>query len=351
LAGLFLIYAFIVLFCIKELKTLGDIFPIFGGLIFLILAIRAFVLLFQYYDYQVLISDTGISMTNGGRTNTIPWEKIENLWRKEMRYSVYLIPVINIRVLRIEDTNGQVYKFTGIIKKFEDLRNTIVTKFINTKFKDCQIRLEKGETLTFGDISLTSKKISVKEKSAYWQELGGVHLWQGTTYLKRAGGGKGDHMFNTNNWAQISFTENWKIPNRDLMVALIGYNIEKNANSIMPVEVVAPAERGRIHDKIFSQERITGLIFLAFGVLVAWFGAISPIIDALNQKSIIFYHTELLILTPVLFIFGLLYAILGANLGKIFYGRRMIFLLIFIFISGILFWLGFDRILSGLGYD
>jgi hypothetical protein len=352
LFSVFLINILIFWFWISQIESREDLFLIVFAIIFLFFSLRALILLIYHYDFKVVVSENDIAVTLRGVTSAIPWKDIKILWRKVYKYSVNFIPVINIRHLNIEDVGGKILKLSGLLNKFDDLSNIIVMKFNNLNFSHFQRCLENGETIHFGPFALTNKKISYQEKkSAYWQELGGVQFWQGSTFIKNAGSGKGDRLFNTNNWTTISFLESWKIPNYDLMLMMINHNIEKNKNSIMPIDADALTDKRGAKKWYDDQERIIGIVLLIIGLIAGWFGAASPIIDALNQEPNLYIVDELILFIPPILILGFLYLALGPKMGKVFSGNKWVFLVVFILITSFLFLFIFNKFLSFLGYS
>ena len=132
--GIFLINVLILWFWLSQIGIPKDYFRIFIALLLFFNSLRVLISLIYNYDLKVHVTNTEIAITEAGSTSVIPWNDIEILWKKQYKYTANLIPIINIRNLNIEDASGKIYKLSGLLGKYNDLQEIIISEFVNQKF-------------------------------------------------------------------------------------------------------------------------------------------------------------------------------------------------------------------------
>lgn len=164
-----------------------EFFPFVFALVLFGLSLGKVVQFVKNIGLKVWVFRTGFAYLKLGQIFVIRWQDVETIWRKQYKYTINFIPIININELVIETAGGFRHKLFRNIKNFTDLTDHILQNVINLQAPKAIQKLENGEVLEFPPFKLSKTDIWYKKKTASWKELGNIQFWQGSIYFKKAG--------------------------------------------------------------------------------------------------------------------------------------------------------------------
>ena len=181
----------------------------------LIIAVSAALFLVLNRDRQILTSQDGLRLVNGGKRRSIPWSKISGLRSSASRYTLSRYDRNNHLRIFITTMEGEKITIPAHMTGLERLIAVIKEHLYPLAMNRYRERMKSGDPLEFGPLQLTRSGVVHRGRTEAWQSFMDVDLEGGqlTIEFQRASGRR-----------RISIPAR-RIPNIDLCVQLLK-NIE-----------------------------------------------------------------------------------------------------------------------------
>jgi hypothetical protein len=176
-------------------------------------------LFFRWYagrDIHVLIYNDGLTVIRNDDMRSYRWDEIDSLFQKLVVSSVYGIRGATSKKYTLVPKKGAVIIFTEILPNVDELGQRIQQQITLRRLPEDLKRMDAGETIRFGPISIDKQGVIVQQKTLPWDAVGRAKAYQGLLQI-------GDK------WIAIS-----EIPNLLLLLAHIEKKIGVPSSNSQP---------------------------------------------------------------------------------------------------------------------
>ncbi|MGD8814568.1 MAG: hypothetical protein PVI78_08855 [Anaerolineales bacterium] len=156
----------------------------FFALTLLALAGYYLVMLVFKHDLRVIVFPEGITQTVQGSTQVVRWDDVSCLWERVEEYRFSWTLAYSVWRYTILTYSGERLIFDRTLKDIDAFGQTLKHKIGERLVPKITATLKTGQSVKFGDLSLSNQGLRYKEKLLTWDELKTIKVTQGQIYIQ-----------------------------------------------------------------------------------------------------------------------------------------------------------------------
>lgn len=167
---------------------------------------------FIYRSWRVYVCADGFAFIRGNKTDAFRWDQIESMWQMIVKRYTNGIYTGTYHKYTVRRKDGVQVVFNDRFANVEDLGNAISRAITNLLFPQVVAAYNAGQTITFGDLSISLQGVSNGRELLPWSQIKEMGVKQGVVTVRKEG-----------KWLSWSTIRASQVPNIFVFMALVNY--------------------------------------------------------------------------------------------------------------------------------